>query len=104
MIVELVAVLQNLPAKPTWVVLLCPTSESALQHSRMLGVLLPKEAKFSGRTAVLGSHRISVAAASDEVFVPPATPFLLGLFGWDSTSAEEATAWQAQSAGWLHQK
>jgi len=39
MIVELIAALQSLPAKPDWIVFLCPTVESALQHSRMLGVL-----------------------------------------------------------------
>jgi len=101
MIVELIAAIQSLPAKPDWIVFLCPTVESALQHSRMLAVLLPKDAKFSGRTAVLRSHRISVAAVSEEVFVPPASPFLLKLFGWDQTSAEETTEWQTRSAGWL---
>ena len=98
MITELQAALRNYPPNFEWFVLLCPTPAAALEHSRMLGVLLPREAKFSGRTALVQDKRISIAAASDAVFIPPDVPFALGLIGWGATAGSEAQTWQARAS------
>lgn len=97
---DMMRALHDLPDRITWVVFLCPTPALAVSYGRMLGVLLPHEARFSGRTAQLGDKMVSIAAVSDEVFVPKGTPFALGLLGW-GTSTVEAAAWQSRSSGWV---
>jgi len=82
-----------------WVVVLCPSTDVAMSAAKILSALVG-EAPFSGRTAKLATGKVSVAAATDKVFVPDDQPFYIAYLGWDGTvTPKEAAMWENKSTG-----
>ena len=66
-----------------WLVLLCPDPQVLAKARLDLAVLVPTDASFSGRTALLpGKGRLSLAVEEDPIFVPDSESFSLALLGW----------------------
>jgi len=83
LLANLISLLDIQRARKGWLVVLCPTSASALACTQTLASLMPANIKFSGRTALLPSGKLSVACPSDPVF--PTENFALAFIGWGET-------------------
>ncbi len=86
---------------PYWVVLLCATKEEALQYREGLAFWLPVGTQFSGRTASSCGRHVSVVSVTEDFFLPPGVPFLLGYLGAGSAYAQEARTWSSKAKGFL---
>lgn len=84
-----------------WVILVCPEPRVTHECLRQLSTQIPKEAKFSGRTAVCSQGaRISVVDAQDDVFMPRGTQFVVDFVGWTAKhDAAGMLKWQNNSSG-----
>ena len=80
-----------------WLVLLCPDRQVLSEARLGLAALLPPTATFSGRTALLGEHRLSLAVEEDQVFVPLDDTFNLALLGWGAKNEYKGgRTWQTR--------
>jgi len=84
-----------------WVILVCPEPRVTQECLRQLSAQIPKDAKFSGRTAVCGQGvRISVVDALEDLFMPQGTPFVVDFIGWTAKhDAAGMLKWQSKSSG-----
>jgi hypothetical protein len=96
-------VVEHARVSGVWVAIICPDNDTVVSCSQVLAASIPGDAKFSGRTALLDSGRISVALATEEVFIPDKTPFLVSFLGWTSYCKNDGMArWQQKSVEVLH--
>lgn len=81
-----------------WVVLVCPSLETALEYAKYVSSYIPPYVKFSGRTADLMGGKLSVCSVTESVFLED-QPFTVAFVGWDSDNREQAMLkWQKASA------
>ena len=94
---ELGIIIDEAKAKKEWVVIVCPDAEVVSSCKRTLAGLIPGDAKFSGRTAVLnGSGKVSVVTATEDVFIEE--PFAVSFIGWRSTDGNDGMLkWQQKA-------
>ena len=75
-----------------WWVFVVPTDGQATETRKTLASILPPNASFSGRTALLETGtKLSVVCASDDVFENPFTAMFLG---WDEGKSSDLVKWQ----------
>lgn len=98
-LVEMRAAVRHAQMTGEWVVMLAPQT-ALTECGKLLAVLPPEGANFSGRTMLMpGGGKVSLAAAEDEVFVPDGTEFVVGFItGYDSKGAQK---WQAKAKNLL---
>ncbi len=95
---QVIQALERLGSEAPWVVLLCPSEDSARTCGKDLAAALPSEATMGGRTARVGSHRISVASATSEVFIPLKQDFKVALIE-SGHPVSEVEKWITRSSG-----
>jgi len=89
---------EQLSAECPWIVMLCPSNEVAKMAARDMAAVLPTGAIQGGRTARVGSYRISVTPAACDVFVPIKQDFKVALLGNDHPRSE-VDNWITRSSG-----
>ena len=95
---DMLSLLRTHRARKGWVVALCPSDTVTITCAHILSALVPAGTKFSGRTALLPSGKLSVACVTDPVF-PPDNTFGVSFVGGEATdNSAGAAQWRDKAS------
>jgi len=84
-----------------WVVVVVPEGTAYEEAQRQFSAQTPEGASFSGRTAVAGKGKVSLAKVSSPVFVPDGEKFSVLFLGWGGHGVKDEApgmaAWRTKA-------